>query len=298
MIPSIAAVGRATLVALMVGVVVGACASPVATAPASPEPTPSATPGSTTEPTVQPPLEAGPFPESLVGGLRTETDVPFTALVECGAGECEVPLDILAPEDGEALPTIVLLPGGPSGFADRRYLELLASGLAQRDAVVFVATYRSQATGDSAGDSLDDARCAVRYARLRSSEFGGDPARLVLVGHSFAGGLAIATGANAEQDTPGCLADEDGTPSAAVALAGFQFAVVEPVEAGPTFLLMSGSEDQAARTGEASAAELREAGFAAEYAELEGIDHFEIVDGESAPEVIDSILALADPAGD
>ena len=114
-----------------------------------------------------------------------------------------MPLDVLAPEDGDALPTIVLLPGGPGAFEDRRYLETLAAELAQRGAVVFLATYRSEATGDTTDAGLSDVRCAIRVARSRTGEFGGDPDRLVLAGHSFGSSLALETAANAEAETRG-----------------------------------------------------------------------------------------------
>ena len=255
---------------------------------------PTTSPSATAEPTPVPPPTAGAFPEELVAGLRTETDVPYTELLPCAASECAVPLDILAPEDGDALPTIVLLPGGPGAFEDRRYLETLAAELAGSGTVVFLATYRSEATGDPADTSLDDVGCAIRFARSRTGEFGGDPDRLVLVGHSFGSSLALSTGANAEGEPAGCLADEPGAPDAVVGLSGFAFAVDDPADADLRFLLMRGSDDQVASTGEASAENLRAAGFEAEYVELEGIDHFEIVDPGVAPEVVDRILAAAE----
>jgi acetyl esterase/lipase len=241
---------------------------------------------------------AGAFPEALVAGLHVETDVPFADPLPCGAGECAVPLDILAPEDGDAMPTIVLLPGGPGAFHERRYLEALATELARRDAVVFLATYRSDATGNSTDTSRTDVRCAIQFARSRTGELGGDPDRLTLVGHSFGSNLALGTAANVDAAAPGCLADAPGVPDGAVGLSGFLFAVDDPVDADLPFLLMSGSDDPAAEMGEASAEELRLAGFEAEYVELEGIDHFEIVDPEVTPEVVDRILELSETAGD
>ena len=291
---------RLAFIVLAIGVAVSACAArSTPAAPTSTSVVATPAPSPTAEPTPRPVPTAGAFPDGLVTGLRVETDVPYTDPLPCGAGECTVPLDILAPEDGDALPTIVLLPGGPGAFHERRYLETLATELAQRDAVVFLATYRSEATGSSADTSLSDVRCAIRYARSRTGDFGGDPDRLVLVGHSFGSHLALGTAANADADadTPGCLADAPGNPDAAVGLAGFLFAVDDPADADISFLLMSGSDDPAAAMGEASAEELRLAGFEAEYVELEGIDHFEIVDPGVTPEVVDRILEMSETAG-
>ena len=240
---------------------------------------------------------AGPFADSLVAGLQTETDVPYTELVTCGSGECEVPLDILAPEAGEALPTIVLLPGGPSSFADRRYLATMAAATAQRGAVVFLASYRSTATTNSIDDSIHDARCAVRFARSATSEYGGDPDRVVLVGHSYGSDLALRTGTQVEAETPDCLADAGGVPDAVVGLAGFNIRLADAPEVPPRVLLISGSDDRAAGRGEGSATDLRGAGFRAEYVELEGIDHFEIVEPADAPSVVDRILEIASAGG-
>jgi acetyl esterase/lipase len=281
---------------LLVGILVVGCSTGSSTPVASPTagasaPEPSQVP--TAEPTPRPLPTAGEFPLSLVSGLRTETDVPFTAALPCAAGECEVPLDVLAPETGQALPTIVLLPGGPTSFTNRRYLENLAAGLAQRGAVVFLATYRSIDTGNSIEDSLHDVRCALRYARSRTGDYGGDPERLVLVGHSYGSALALQTGVDTEAATAGCLADENGIPDAVVGLAGFSVDLSAVAASGPPFLLVSGSEDRAAGLGEGTAEELSGAGFEARYVELEGIDHPGIVEPADAPSVLDMILATA-----
>ena len=127
-------------------------------------------------------VSADPFTSSILHGLRAEVDVRFTEVVQCGSRECTVPLDVLAPREGEMLPTLVLVPGGPVEFHFRRYLDVLAAGIARRGAVVFLTTYRSSATSNRRSDSLDDVRCSVRYARSVTGDYGGDPERVVLVG--------------------------------------------------------------------------------------------------------------------
>ena len=57
---------------------------------------------------------------------------------------------------------------------------------------------------------------------------------------------------------------------------------------------MRGSDDEVTASGESSAEMLDAAGFEAEYVELEGIDHFEIVDPGVTPEVVEGILDTAE----
>jgi len=56
---------------------------------------------------------------------------------------------------------------------------------------------------------------------------------------------------------------------------------------------MSGSVDPAAVQGDGLVDALREAGFEAEYVELDGVDHEGIITPERAPAVVDSIFELA-----
>ena len=169
---------------------------------------------------VYPAIAGGPFAASIAEGLRTEVDVLYTDVVGCGGwGDCAVPLDILAPTGASGLPTVVLLHGGPSPFHERRYLDALAAETARRGAVVFLASYRSGATGGNpVTDSIEDVTCAVQYARSVTEQYGGDPARVVLVGHSYGSDMALSTALSAETETPDCLAEGDGRPEAAVGL--------------------------------------------------------------------------------
>lgn len=89
----------------------------------------------------------GPFPSDLVQGLRTDPDIAYTEPTECGGTPCTVPGDALAPADGNDLPTIVLLGGGSTPFAERRYQAPLAAQLAERGAVVFLMSYCSAGPG-------------------------------------------------------------------------------------------------------------------------------------------------------
>ena len=255
----------------------------------------AATRAPTPRATWEPMPTAGAFRDELVAGLRVETDVPFAEYTDCTGDDCVVPLDILAPEDAQAAPIIVLVPGGPVPFVDRRYIEDLAATLAARGAVVLLTTYRSYETGTYNAEAAPaDVRCAVRFARETGAEYGGDPARVVLYGHSNGSQLALEVALRPEADTPGCLATESSIPDAVVASAGFRAALREAQEARPRILLVSGSDDQAALEGPGLAQRLGEIGFEAEYVEFPGIDHGEIRDPAAAPEIVDLILGLVD----
>ena len=45
------------------------------------------------------PSPLGPFPADLVEGLRTDVDVLYTGVTECGGTPCQVPGDVIAPGD-------------------------------------------------------------------------------------------------------------------------------------------------------------------------------------------------------
>ena len=235
----------------------------------------------------------GPFPTELVAGLRTATDVPYTATTDCGGTPCHVPGDLIAPADGADHPTVVMLGGGATPFERRRYQQHLAIALAERGVVVFLMSYRSAATGSYDSESVNDARCAVRFARANAAAYGGDPVRVVVVGHSMGGFLGLNLALQPEEDAEGCLADGTSKPDGVIGLGAPRVRPSVQPEDAPHLWLIAGSEDDLA----AGAAErLRDPGFDVEAHELPGVTHDGITDPAAAPEVVDMILdALGSP---
>lgn len=236
-----------------------------------------------------PPAQAtlGPFDPAVVGDLRTATDVPVTEEVDCGGTPCRVPADVLAPADGSSVPTVVMLAGGATPFERRRYQEDLAVALAERGAVVFLASYRSVATGSYDSESYNDVRCAVRHARATTGDYGGDSGRVAIVGHSQGGlmGLEIAIGP--EEEAEGCLADGSGKPDGVIGLGAPRPRSTGTPDDAPPIWLFSGSADGDA---EGTAQRLRDQGFDAEARELPGVSHDGITDPAAAPDVVDLIM--------
>jgi acetyl esterase/lipase len=229
----------------------------------------------------------GAFPSDAVAGLRTDPDITYTDDVDCGGLTCRVPGDVIAPSEASAAATVVLLGGGSTAFENRRYQQDLAVALAERGAVVFLLSYRSAATGNYDSDSASDARCAVNYARDTAAAYGGDPDRVVIVGHSMGGlmGLDIVTQGDGEAE--GCLADGTGIPDAVIGLGAPRPRSRGSGEGAPPIWLFAGSADGDA---DGTAQLLRDQGFDAQAVELEGVSHDDITQPTAAPEIVDLIM--------
>ena len=80
-------------------------------------------------------------------------------------------------------PVVVFLYGGRWRSGERRDYVLLGNALARRGWVVVVPDYRVHPAVRFPAWVEDGAR-AVRWARDNAARFGGDPTRLVVVGHS------------------------------------------------------------------------------------------------------------------
>jgi pimeloyl-ACP methyl ester carboxylesterase len=229
----------------------------------------------------------GPFPTELVEGLRTDPDVFYTDVVQCGTGPCQPPADVLAPAEGADLPTVVLLNGGGKLFTERRYQAPLAAELAKRGAVVFLIAYRGISTASYDQDSWSDARCAIRYARAHTEEYGGDPSRVVVVGHSQGGLMGLDIAIHPEEEAEGCLDDGSAIPDGVIALGSPPPSLRGVSDSAPPLWLFSGSEDPRA---DADVEPLRDVGFDAESDVLPGVTHDGITDPAAAPEVVDLIV--------
>ncbi len=116
-------------------------------------------------------------------------------------------LGVHAPVAEGPWPVVVLLHGAGR---DRHAYEVFADHLAERGAVVFNADW--SVLPPSTAVALEEISCAVRYARKHAADFGGDPERVVLVGHSTAAAYAgrVATG---RDDLMGaCRIDASASP--------------------------------------------------------------------------------------
>jgi acetyl esterase/lipase len=126
-------------------------------------------------------------------------DIPYTN---------QLKLDVYHPSDSGPWPVVVALHGGGQ---TKELFNVFSKRIAQLGAVVFTPTYRSsepqgeQITRDIIAAGWEDAACALRFARAKAADYGGDPTKVVVVGYS-GGGTAGAVMALAGDDFEGdCL---------------------------------------------------------------------------------------------
>ena len=126
-------------------------------------------------------------PEILNGlspeiGLKTSRDIAYGK----GPGHR---LDVYAPRDARGAPIVVFFYGGSWQNGEKSDYAFVGRALAERGIVVVVPNYRLYPQVRFAGFMQDGAH-AVAWARRHAVEFGGDPGRLVLMGHSAGAHIA------------------------------------------------------------------------------------------------------------
>ncbi|HZD23496.1 MAG TPA: carboxylesterase family protein, partial [Acidimicrobiia bacterium] len=137
-------------------------------------------------------------PESTVRAplaIEVTSDLAYTDPVQDFLSGQE--LDVYAPAQGEGLPVLVFLHGGGGSKNDPeiiRFSELIA----EQGVVVFTPSVPIGAPEDLAilkgrkmREAMESVVCAVRFSRAHANDFGGNPVRISLVGHSGGGLLGL-----------------------------------------------------------------------------------------------------------
>jgi arylformamidase len=193
------------------------------------------------------------------------------------------------------LPVIVVAHGGPCGGC-RGYLTQLSSVMALEGAVVFNVDYRDGENKRNA--SYRDLACAVAFARENAADFGGDPERVTLVGHSL-GSIRGAIEALTNADKPGpCKAKGPGVPDS---FAGLSVAPATSVLDRAHDLhripvrLFVGAKDQPGFQSSMTAlqAYLVTHGVDSTLTRVPDADHYSVFDLGTATPTVPAILALA-----
>src|SRR4051812_19392034 len=122
------------------------------------------------------------------GGDRVQKDIPYSQ-----AGGDRTRLDVYAPGDGKAHPVVVWVHGGAWQFGDKAHVQAKPGALNERGYVLVSVNYRFHPAvtyKEQAGDIAQ----AVRWVHDHAGEYGGDPGRLFLMGHSSGAHLAALVG--------------------------------------------------------------------------------------------------------
>lgn len=98
-------------------------------------------------------------------------------------------LDVYAPAHADRAPVVVYFYGGDWTTGKRQWYRWMGEALAAQGMVAMIPDYRHSPAVRMDG-FLHDGADAVRWARDHAAEFGGDPSRLFVMGHSAGGHIA------------------------------------------------------------------------------------------------------------
>ncbi|MBT9392010.1 alpha/beta hydrolase [Hymenobacter sp. NST-14] len=106
-------------------------------------------------------------------------------------------LDVYAPREKAAAsrPVVVFIHGGSWNSGNKNFYSFIGRRLAKQGVVAVVINYRL-APGVRVPQMADDCARAVLWTQARIGEYGGDPQRIFLLGHSAGGGLAALLAAD------------------------------------------------------------------------------------------------------
>ena len=230
-------------------------------------------------------------------------------------------LEVIVPDAPSATPrpVLVFIHGGAWDSGDGVDYHFIGRTFARHGYVVVLPTYRLTPEGVFPR-MLEDGALAIAWVRDHAADYGGDPQRVFLAGHSA--GAYNAAMLALERQWLGRAGVEDGFIKGVIGLAGpydffpftsdsarRAFSHVHPAEQtqpirfvrgdAPPMLLITGTEDTTVkpRNTAALAAALRKAGARVEELELPGVDHSQIVMKLAAPfardgRVRDAMLAF------
>lgn len=118
-------------------------------------------------------------------GYRTVSNLSYTTKTDAYAQE-RLKLDVYYPENGKDCPVMVWLHGGGLTGGEKE----IPRQLRRKGYVVVAANYRLLPRVTVA-ETTDDAAEAVAWVFRHCAEYGGDPRKIVVTGHSAGGYLGI-----------------------------------------------------------------------------------------------------------
>ena len=130
-------------------------------------------------------------------GRATPPSVAVVRDVAYGA-DAKQRFDIYVPKGARNAPVVVMVHGGAWRIGDKRSRGVVGNKVARwsRDGIVVVSVNYRMLPGTDPVEQARDVARALAAAQQRMSEWGGDPAKVVLMGHSAGAHLVALLGAN------------------------------------------------------------------------------------------------------
>jgi acetyl esterase/lipase len=121
---------------------------------------------------------------------RRTQDIAYVPTTDSSFSTERHRLDVYAPRRaGAPRPVVVFIHGGSWDSGSKNIYTFIGRRLAKQGVVAVIINYRLSPQVQVAAMAEDCAR-AVRWTHQHIAEYGGDPQRLFLMGHSAGGGLA------------------------------------------------------------------------------------------------------------
>ncbi len=137
-----------------------------------------------------PPRPMPLVPADLIGGIASPAVQRRNRIYSKVKGQA-LTLDLYSPRMAEGpAPGVIVIHGGGWRSSDRKELPKLNQYLAARGYLVASIDYRLAPRARFPA-ALEDVKAAVAYLKTHAAEFGLDPTRLVLLGRSAGGELAL-----------------------------------------------------------------------------------------------------------
>jgi acetyl esterase/lipase len=240
-------------------------------------------------------------------------------------GPNRLDLDAYAPANAADAPVVVFFYGGSWESGKRKWYSYVGKTLANNGIVTLIPDYRKYPDVQFP-EFVDDAAKAMRWARDHATEFGGDPSRLYVMGHSAGGQIAalIACDDRYLKSVGMDIRELSGMIGLAGAYAFLPFVEEEPQIFGasdtsqhdsqpinfvnrkePPLLLLQGEDDDEVEPSNATkmAARARAVGAKAELKLYPGVGHASIIlslargHGSREPTLSDILAFIEKPRG-
>ncbi|GAA4397968.1 alpha/beta hydrolase [Nibrella viscosa] len=120
---------------------------------------------------------------------RRTKDIPYVAAAESDFSPERHTLDVYSPRDGKGHPVVVFIHGGSWNSGSKNTYTFIGRRLAKLGVVGVIINYRL-APAVEVPAMADDCARAVAWTQQHIADYGGDPNRIYVLGHSAGGGLA------------------------------------------------------------------------------------------------------------